>query len=139
MNYTKMAAELLDYRTQFLQIPANHHLTKMVQGELFVLNYMSTHKCDIYPKDLSASLAVSSARISALLKHMESRNLIQRICDQKDNRRTIVKITQTGASYIEKVRNDAISHIAKVLEAIGEKDTREYLRIHREIIKACEH
>ena len=39
MDYEALAGELLSIRGNLLQVPANQKLSKMLRGELFVLNY----------------------------------------------------------------------------------------------------
>ena len=61
-----MASELLNLRGMMLKVPEERQLSRMVQGELFVLNYLATHEKITHPKELSESMAVSSARIASL-------------------------------------------------------------------------
>ena len=64
MNYEILASELLHIRTNLLQVPASQKLSRMLRGELFVLNYLMDHDTAVHPKELSDKLAVSTARIS---------------------------------------------------------------------------
>ena len=78
MDYSLLAGQLLSVQANLLQVPAYQQLSKMVRGELFVLNYLATHKTAIHPKELSKKMAVSTARVTFLLHHMEEKGLIAR-------------------------------------------------------------
>ena len=133
MDYTALANELLSVRANLLQVPANQKLSKMVQGELFVLNYLITHEKIVHPKELSEKMAVSTARIASLLNHMEGKNLIQRYADKDDNRQVIVILTDTGRQEIHRIRAEVISHVCAMLESLGPEDAEAYIRIQKKI------
>ena len=133
MDYTELANELLSVRANLLQVPANQKLSKMVQGELFVLNYLITHEKIVHPKELSEKMAVSTARIASLLNHMEGKKLIQRYADKDDNRQVIVILTDTGRQEIHRIRAEVISYVCAMLESLGPEDAETYIRIQKKI------
>lgn len=133
MDYTALANELLSVRANLLQVPANQKLSKMVQGELFVLNYLITHEKIVHPKELSEKMAVSTARIASLLNHMEGKKLIQRYADKDDNRQVIVILTDTGRQEIHRIRAEVISYVCAMLESLGPEDAEAYIRIQKKI------
>lgn len=133
MDYTALARELLSVRADLLQVPANQQMSKMVKGELFVLNYLATHENIIHPKELSEKMAVSTARIASLLNHMEEKKLIRRYTDQNDSRQVIVVLTEEGRNAIQKIRSEVISYVCAMLESLGPEDAANYVRIHNKI------
>lgn len=133
MNYEILASELLHIRTNLLQVPASQKLSRMLRGELFVLNYLMDHDTAVHPKELSDKLAVSTARIACLLNHMEGKHLIVRFADPDDSRQVIVHLTSEGRLAIEKTRKDVLMYLAGMLESLGPDDAREYIRIQEKI------
>lgn len=133
MDYTALANELLSVRANLLQVPANQQLSKMVKGELFVLNYLATHEKIIHPKELSEKMVVSTARIASLLNHMEEKKLVQRYADTADNRQVVVTLTDTGRQEIQRIRAEVISHVCAMLETLGPEDAQTYIRIQKKI------
>lgn len=133
MDYLALANELLCVRANLLQVPANQQLSKMVKGELFVLNYLDSHQQIIHPKELSEKLSVSTARIASLLNHMEEKNLIRRSSDPDDCRQIIVQLTDPGREMIRRVRGEALFCVSNMLESLGPEDAEEYIRIHNKI------
>ena len=139
MDYTVLALELIDIKAQMLQIPTDRALMDFVKGELFALNYMMVHAAPVHPKDLSRALAVSTARIAALLKHLEAQGLIIRMPDPEDNRQCNVRLTAAGAALILEKRKGLLSSLAQALELLGPEDAAAYLRIQKKLLYHLTH
>lgn len=133
MDYHALACELLSVRANLLQVPASQQLSKMVRGELFVLNYLATNEKTVHPKELSEKMAVSTARIASLLNHMEEKKLIRRYSDQEDSRQVIVMLTDQGKSTIDRIRGEVLTYISAMLESLGPEDAQAYIRIQSKI------
>ena len=133
MDYEALAGELLSIRGNLLQVPANQKLSKMLRGELFVLNYLDHREGEVHPKELSEKMAVSTARIARLLNHMEEKSLVTRLPDPGDSRQIIVQLTPDGAKAVEGARREVIAYLAKMLESLGPEDARAYIRIQEKI------
>ena len=133
MDYSALASELINVRTNLLQVPADQQLSKMVKGELFVLNYLGTHEKIIHPKELSEKMAVSTARIASLLNHMEEKNLIRRSPDPADSRQIVVVLTEEGRAAIHRIRGEVIAYVSAMLESLGPEDAESYIRIQSKI------
>ena len=134
MDYKELAEDLLAVRAEQLKVSANQQMSKLLKGELFVLNYLLTHSKVAYPKELSREMAVSTARIAAILNSMEEKGWITRTGDTEDSRHTIVALTDEGCAEIEKKRTEVIGSVTKMLKLIGPDDAREFLRIQKEIV-----
>ena len=96
MDYSALAAELLSFRTALHHLPAVRGLDEMSGGEYFVLHFLLRHGGTAGPSELSRSLYASSARIAALLKHLEAKGWIVRTPDAADVRRVDVVLTEPG-------------------------------------------
>lgn len=134
MNYEEMALELLKNRNDLLLVPISQQLSALTKGVYFVLNYLYTHDDAAYPKELSSKMAVSSARIAALLNHMEKKKLVIRSHDPHDNRQIIVSLTQEGRSCLEAKRKQALHEAIQLFMYLGPEDAAHYLRIQRRIV-----
>ncbi|MDY4573678.1 MAG: MarR family transcriptional regulator [Intestinibacter sp.] len=111
-------------------------MSKLNQGGLFVLNYLVDHQKTAYPKDLSKSMVVSTARIATILNHLEKDDFITRTTDPKDNRQIIVKLTEKGDKYIQKQRDEMLQKVVKMLECLGPEDALAYIRIQKKLISS---
>lgn len=81
-------------------------------------------------------MGVSSARIAALLKHLEQKGWISRSADEHDERRVNVLLTDAGRELINSRRRDAIERVSAALRELGEEDAREYVRLQQKMLDA---
>lgn len=135
MCYEDIASELLKTRAEFLHVQALQEMSKMLKGELFVLNYLATHEQQTHPNKISKEMAVSTARIAVLLNRLEEKGFITRTDDPEDNRQVIVRLTEKGAENIAQCRKETLSHVTEMLEHLGPDDARELLRIEKKIVQ----
>lgn len=135
MDYKELAEEYLMIRAQLLKVPASQQVTKLVKGELFVLNYLATHEKAVYPKDLSKEMVVSTARIAVILNQMEDKKWITRTVDTEDNRQILVALTEEGHRVIEQQREKIIHAVVQMFEKLGPEDAAEFIRIQRKIVE----
>lgn len=133
MYYEALAKELLTIKVDLLRDPTQQKLSKMLRGEMFVLNYLNEHEGEVHPKELSEKLSVSTARIATLLGHMEEKNLITRFTDAADNRQVIVRLTDSGREVIDKARTELFRYVTKMLEDLGPDDANEFIRLQKKL------
>ena len=126
-NYEGLATELLQVNEDLLRVPARHLISKLTQGEHFVLNYLLTHRHQAHP-------VVSTARIAALLNRMEDKGLISRLPDPLNNRQVIVTLSPQGLEAIQTFRSQVIRSAAQMLADLGPEDAREFIRIQKKLL-----
>ena len=119
VDYHILAERLVNLHTSLHPVPINQELSALDRGTFFALNYLMLHNHSAYPKDLSRSMGVSSARVASLLNHLEKEGFIQRRPDLKDNRQVIVSITDKGIQAICQKRERILDMIARALESFG--------------------
>lgn len=134
MNYDILAEELVNMRGSRPQIRFDRKLSKVMKGEIFVLNYLKNHDNHAHPKDLSDEMMVSTARVAVILNHLEQDGLIMRIPDEKDNRQIIVKLGEKGISLLSEHHQEVVRSMVKILERLGEQDAQEYVRIQKKLM-----
>ena len=135
MDYYTLAEQLVNLHTSLHPVPINQELALLDRGMFFALNYLMLHNCSAYPKDLSRSMGVSSARVAALLNHLEKEGLIRRRPDPKDNRQVIVSLTEIGMQDIRQKRDRMLALVAQILEELGPEDAKTLLRIEQKLVE----
>lgn len=135
MDYIAAARKLIELKAALEHFPLNRHLNELARGEFFVLEYLSEREGAVNPKELSRGMAVSTARVAALLRHMEEKGLIVRTPDPRDSRQVLVSMTETGLARFEERFGETILRAAKIFEALGPEDSAEYLRIQARIVE----
>mgnify|MGYP002611363915 CR=1 FL=1 len=132
MDYSALAAELLSFRTALHHLPAVRGLDELSGGEYFVL---LRHGGTAGPSELSRSLYASSARIAALLKHLEAKGWIVRTPDAADVRRVDVVLTEAGAACIRERLSAVLDEVSGLLSALSPEEAAEYVRLQRKLLE----
>ncbi|MCI5500280.1 MAG: MarR family transcriptional regulator [Clostridiales bacterium] len=133
-NYEGLAAELLQVNEALLQDPTRRLLSQLTKGEHFVLNYLLTHQSQTHPAQLSRHMAVSTARVAALLGRMEDKGLLSRVPDPLNNRQVNVTLSPQGLQAIQAFRSQVLSATTQMLAQLGPEDAREYLRLQKKLL-----
>ena len=82
---------------------------------------------------ISEAMHVSTARVAVLLRKMEQKNLIVRLRDPSDARRTLIAVSDYGREEICYHREQVLNFSAAVIERVGVERFSEYIRISEEI------
>ncbi|HZK34910.1 MAG TPA: MarR family transcriptional regulator [Bacillota bacterium] len=129
MNYTELAKRFLHNSHQFKSYGHHQKIEESMQGEIFVLFYVSRQNNFTLPSEIGAEMNISSARVAAILNNLEKKGLITRQIDKSDRRKIIVELTKKGSEKAEKHNQTVISLTAQMLESLGEQDAKELVRI----------
>ena len=138
MDYFSLAEQMLSVRARLSHLPAGEAISDACGGEFFALASMLLLLDDApgCPSGLRRSMGVSSARIAALLKHLEQKGWISRSADKHDERRVNVSLTDAGRELINRRRREAIERVAAALRSLGEEDAHEYVRLQQKMLDA---
>lgn len=135
MDYSILAEKMLSVRAQLSHLPVGEAVSDACGGEFFALSLLLDNAPGC-PSELSRSMGVTSARIAALLKHLEQKGLVLRRTDELDERRVNVSLTEAGRELINARRKEAIGRVAAALRSLGEEDAREYVRLQQKMLDA---
>ena len=136
MDYFSLAEKMLSVRARLSHLPAGEAVSDACGGEFFALSLLLLHNQPSCPSELRRSMGVSSARIAALLKHLEQKGWIRRCADELDERRVNVSLTDAGRELINRRRKEAIGRVAAALRSLGEEDAHEYVRLQQKMLDA---
>ena len=129
MNYEPLLEQLEGYMAQALRHPAPKGTVTLTQGELGVLRYLVYERDGATPGMLRDSCGVGSGHMADTLKTLETKGYIRRSADPADNRRVIVNVTGAGQAYVEAKRREFRGEQRALLEALGERDALELVRL----------
>lgn len=136
MDYFSLAEKMLSVRARLSHLPAGEAVSDACGGEFFALSLLLLRDEPSCPSELSRSMGVSSARIAALLKHLEQKGWISRSADEHDERRVNVLLTDAGRELINSRRREAIERVSAALRELGEEDAHEYVRLQQKLLDA---
>ena len=131
-----LAGEMFDELWRLVRGPYNSiHVATM--GECATLEYLSEQESPVSPTELSRFFNVSTARITTLINQLERKCYVRRMPVPDDRRTVLIQITEAGQNAA-KVRKDVIlRYLQELMDELGEKDAREYIRLIRRITAFC--
>ena len=148
MDYFSLAEQMLSVRARLSHLPAGEAISDACGGEFFALSLLLLDDAPGCPSGLRRSMGVSSARIAALLKHLEQKGWISRSADKHDERRVNVSLTDAGRELINRRRRGGTAlarrgGCARIRPASAEnarRAFRRYLRLTRaHTVSASDH
>lgn len=130
MGKTNLLSELISSLEKVYYMDGFTHLTEFLQGELYILHYMSQNlQEEINPSSLSEKLHMSRPRVTAVLNTLKKKGLVETEQDQEDRRRMTVRITERGLSLINEKQKNAKGYFHLFIDAVGEENARDLIRI----------
>lgn len=106
------------------------NIVKSGHGESGVLQILlenEKNKKPLSSGDICAKMQLSSGRTALTLKSLELKRLVVRRADEKDKRRTLVKLTEKGKALAESTAEEVSAAVNKIVEKLGEKQAAEFI------------
>lgn len=129
MDYMELAKEFLYNMFLFRNSKPQKNISGSMQGETFVLQYISLQNGNVVPGEISGTMDISSARIAATLNSLEKKGLITRRIDTADRRRILIGLTEAGEAAALRQHESVTQDAARMLSLLGEHDAKEFVRI----------
>ena len=80
-------------------------------------------------------MGISSARVAAIIKKLEKRELVTRTGDKIDRRKTLVSLTEKGEKVAQETEDKIMYALGQMFDALGEEDSENFVRIIDKLIK----
>ena len=119
---------IINRKKSLIEIPRN-----CSQGEVGALLYLAFTKDGIAASELAEVLNVSLPRIVSLINSLEAKQLVIKLIDENDKRKTVIYITKEGKELVLEKKKEAILKLTKVIEKLNEEDINEYIRLAKKI------
>ena len=134
MNSDILAAEMLK---TFENINTENILDRLklsLKGENAIIMLLNDYGGKATPGKLSERIDFTAARLSAIIKSLEGKGLVERIRNTEDKRSSYVALTADGYEHYMRMRAEVISNALTIIEQLGENDVNEFLRIVRRLV-----
>lgn len=131
MSHRYAAWELVEYMKAIFLGPIKD-AEELLKGEVPVLCHIGETE-QITPTELAHKFSLTTARIATILNRLEEKGLIVREHDNKDRRKVYIHLTEAGAQLAEQKINELHERLDSLLEALGEDDAKEYLRLTKRV------
>jgi DNA-binding MarR family transcriptional regulator len=129
MSYRELANELFGTMKKIIHMPFQKKVGDITRGERRILGFLTFEGDGLTAGELSEKLNFSTPRIASVLKSLEKKRFIERVRDSRDKRFVVVHITATGRSFVLEEQEKAMIMLEELLRELGEKDTKELIRI----------
>lgn len=129
MDRMALAKEFIQYSHEFRRQSFQRDFDEAMKGELFVIFYVLYKKNGVSAKEIKEKMDVSSARVAAILKSLEKKELIQRVENPEDRRMIKVNLTDKGRILAKETQDDVLNHILQIVDFLGADDAKELVRI----------
>jgi len=112
------------FGSYYSRILSKEKLTIQNYTMMFILNTAG----NINMKTMAEKLGVSNPAVTHFVDNLEKRGFIRRVPSTQDRRVTLLKITEAGRSFIEKVDKRSYAIVSKAFLEFDEK-TRENIQM----------
>ena len=129
MDRMELAKQFIQYSHKFRKQTFQREFDEVMKGELFVIFYVLYKKEGVSAKKIKEKMDVSSARVAAILKNLEKKELIERIENPEDRRMIKVNLTQKGIELAKETQEDVLKHVLSMLDYLGQEDSEHLIRI----------
>ncbi len=104
-----------------------------LKGENMLLSILNNLGGQGTVAEITQYFGFTPARLSALVKTLESKGLVKKIQNKNDRRTSTVVLTSEGTMQYLAYREEAIRNALVIVEQLGENDINEFLRIIRKV------
>ncbi|MEY8436440.1 MarR family transcriptional regulator [Atopobiaceae bacterium 24-176] len=108
------------------------------RGCMGLLRVLSEEGGHASPSLVARRLDLTPARVSNILAALERGGLVERGPSDGDRRRVEIRLTDRGHAIDRHMKEMFVDRTARLLAAIGEKDTQELVRIMGRIVSVLE-
>lgn len=136
MDTREKAIEIYNLMFSERSLSATGQMDEYTKGSHFVLLYLDAATKDVVSGDLARELGVSTARIAALIKKLETQGLVERCRSNADKRCSIIRITVSGKEQANAWRVELLTALETLIDIVGYDDITELIRICQKIQNA---
>ncbi len=138
MSTALLAKEILEILSRMEKCSILSKRNFLLKGEDLFLATLNEIGGMSTPSKLSECTDFTPARLSAIIKSLESKGYIIRQQDELDKRCSIIEITGKGAEYSGQLKTTAVRNSLEIIDKLGEKDSVEFLRLMKKLFEIME-
>lgn len=137
-THEEMIQELMEMRFRVGKVSRSFSLKDQTKGEMFVLTYLSRNGGSCFSKEIADTMAISSARVAAILNGLETKGMIERGINPENRRQTLVRLLPQGQEVVNRGQQALFRFIGEIMDELGPEDAAEYLRLEKKIADILE-
>ena len=120
-----------DLFEQFARLGRNTRpdMRNATRGEMGVIRMLHEEGGPLTPSQISDRACISPARVANVLRALEEKGWVAREHSTEDRRRVTVTLTEAGDAERRRCRKEFETHTQAFLAKLGERDTRDAIRV----------
>lgn len=141
---TELIETLIDLKHCYFK-PHSKYFETLSPSDMMVFSVMRKIMIDnpdmeqVALSEIVKRIEVSKSAITQNINRLEDRNLVERVTLKSDRRATYVRFTRCGLESFERERKYVDSLLRKIVELMGEKDTKTLIELIKKFKKfSCE-
>jgi DNA-binding MarR family transcriptional regulator len=108
------------------------HLKGAEKQALFMIAKLNEGK-PVSPTEIAAKTGVTMPAVTHQINSLEEEGLVKRIHSKEDRRSVLISLSGDGEKKLRKIKAEFSQKLEALSDFLGEKDTRELIRIIRKI------
>lgn len=108
------------------------HIT---EAQFYVLELLY-HKGDLKIKEIVEKTFSSGGTMTVIIENLSKEDLIIKKQDDKDRRASLISITEKGTALVEKIFNNHINNLDKVLSILEKNEKENLIHLLKKLGKA---
>lgn len=134
MNTALLTKELLEAISNINRNDVLAKLNISLKGEELFIVMLSEMGGVSTPSRLAEYSEFTPARLSAIIKNLESKGYIEKKNDEIDKRCTIIELTDEGRRHAKAKKEEMLKNSLMIVESLGEPDASEFIRLIKRLI-----
>lgn len=134
MNVDKLSKEFSQMHIDKARLLTQMANALSISGEVGVLLWLSQRSEDTFAVDIIDHFDLTPGRVANIVKKLEQKGYIERLQSSDDQRKARIFLTAKGISRANELFSEMNAGHARLIDALGEEDALQTMRILRRII-----
>ena len=100
--------------------------------QFFLLGHIALHDA-LSMTEVAEKMSHTTAAATGLVDRLENLGYVQRMHDEGDRRKVLVKITPKGSALVERIRQDIVGKLSLLTGLLTSKEQTTWLQIYEKI------
>jgi len=106
-------------------------------SQYFLLGHLSQQDSATMT-EIAQKMGHTTAAATGLVDRLENLDYVTRCHATDDRRKVVVRITSKGEALVQRIRQDMVNNISKVMEHLTPGEQSSWLHIYQKIFKFCQ-
>ena len=129
-----LAMEFAEVTTRFKKtIREGPHSEDIKRNEfkllMLIIDRVTPEVKGVKVSELSTVLDITPAAVTHIINALEKKEYLERLSDKSDRRIVLVRLTEAGINAIDDMKKQFFLGLKELIGFLGEKDSREFIRI----------